>query len=65
MTYAQNDIAIIIGGAYGVSNELRAQADRIISLGAITPPRQLARLVLLEQLYRSFSILYGSNYQHE
>ena len=64
MTHAQNDIALIIGGAYGVSDELRSQSDQLISLGAITLPHQLVRLVLLEQLYRGFSILSGSNYHH-
>ena len=65
MNHAQNDIAIIIGGAYGATNELHERADHVWSLGNITLPHQLVRLVLLEQLYRGFSILSGSNYHHE
>lgn len=65
MNHAQNDIAIIIGGVYGVTDELRERADHVWSLGNITLPHQLVRLVLLEQLYRGFSILSGSNYHHE
>ncbi len=63
-THAQTNIAIIIGGAYGVSDELKQRADQIISLGNLTFPHQLVRLLLLEQLYRGFSILKNTGYHH-
>src|SRR5262249_10785702 len=46
-----------IGGADGFNQETRQQADFILSLGKMTLPHELARVVLLEQLYRAFTIL--------
>jgi 23S rRNA (pseudouridine1915-N3)-methyltransferase len=46
-----------IGGADGFSDEARRQADFVLSLGRMTLPHELARVVLLEQLYRAFTIL--------
>lgn len=63
-TQAQTNVAIVIGGAYGVSDELKAHANQVISLGKLTFPHQLVRLMLLEQLYRGFSILKNTNYHH-
>lgn len=51
-----NDVAFIIGGSCGVSEEVRKRADLRWSLGRITLPHNLARVVLLEQLYRAFKI---------
>lgn len=61
---ADNKVAIIIGGAYGVSEMVKIQADTVISLSTITLPHQLVRVVLLEQLYRGFSILKNTGYHH-
>lgn len=61
---ADNDITIIIGGAYGVSDSVRTQADSVISLGAMTLPHQLVRVIVLEQLYRGFAILKNTGYHH-
>ncbi|PCJ83795.1 MAG: 23S rRNA (pseudouridine(1915)-N(3))-methyltransferase RlmH [Thiotrichaceae bacterium] len=63
-TWLQNgqDIAIIIGGPDGVSNELLAQASQKISLSALTYPHTLVRVILLEQIYRSWSILNNHPY---
>jgi 23S rRNA (pseudouridine1915-N3)-methyltransferase len=55
------DVCFVIGGAYGL--ELR-QADHRLSLGPLTMPHQLARVVLLEQLYRAHRILAGEPYHH-
>ena len=55
------DVCFVIGGAYGL--EL-PQADHRLSLGPLTMPHQLARVVLLEQLYRAHRILAGEPYHH-
>jgi 23S rRNA (pseudouridine1915-N3)-methyltransferase len=46
-----------IGGSDGFSDEARRQADFVLSLGRITLPHELARVVLVEQLYRALTIL--------
>jgi len=51
-----------IGGADGFSEQARKSASFILSLGTMTLAHELARIVLLEQLYRAFSILKGHPY---
>ena len=46
-----------IGGSDGFSDEVRHGADVVLSLGKLTLPHELARVVLLEQIYRAFTIL--------
>jgi 23S rRNA (pseudouridine1915-N3)-methyltransferase len=55
-------VCFVIGGAYGVSEKIRQEADVILSLSTLTFPHQLARLVLVEQLYRSYTLLKGVSY---
>ena len=55
------DLAFVIGGAFGL--EL-ACPDHRLSLGPMTLPHQLARVVLLEQLYRAHKLLAGAPYHH-
>jgi 23S rRNA (pseudouridine1915-N3)-methyltransferase len=55
------DVCFVIGGAFGL--ELPG-ADHRLSLGPLTMPHQLARVVLLEQLYRAHRILAGEPYHH-
>ena len=57
-----NDIAFVIGGSCGVSKAVRERADSRWSFGRITLPHNLARVVLLEQLYRAFKIQRGEPY---
>lgn len=58
----QRDLAILIGGADGLSPELRSKADFALSFGKMVWPHMLARVMLCEQLYRAASILAGSPY---
>ena len=51
-----------IGGADGFSDEARRQASLVLSLGKMTLPHELARVVLLEQIYRAFTILSNHPY---
>ena len=51
-----------IGGADGFSEEARRKASLVLSLGRMTLPHELARVVLLEQLYRAFTILKNHPY---
>ena len=59
------DISFIIGGADGLSDEVRSVAKYIISFSKMTMPHSLARLVLVEQLYRANSILNNHPYHRE
>lgn len=55
----------IIGGPYGFSSEVRDKARRVISLGPMTLPHELTRVLLLEQLFRAVSIIKNLPYHHE
>ena len=55
-------LLIAIGGADGFSAEVKSAAQQTISLGKMTLPHELARVVLLEQVYRAFTILKGHPY---
>lgn len=57
-----NDLCFIIGGSCGVNEGVRRAVNRNISLGRITLPHNLARVVLLEQLFRAFKIIKGEPY---
>lgn len=58
----RSHLAFVIGGSAGLAPELLARADERISLGTMTLPHQLARVVLLEQVYRGFRIARGEPY---
>jgi 23S rRNA (pseudouridine1915-N3)-methyltransferase len=55
-------VVFVIGGDEGLDEAVRARAQLTLSLSAMTMPHRLARLVLMEQLYRAFSILRGEPY---
>ena len=59
------EVVFIIGGAYGVSDELRTRANFIWSLSSLVFPHQIVRLVLVEQIYRAQTIASGHPYHHE
>lgn len=56
------DRALVIGGAVGVSDKVRARADLRWSLGPLTLPHELVRVLVAEQLYRAATILRGEPY---
>jgi 23S rRNA (pseudouridine1915-N3)-methyltransferase len=56
------DVALLIGGAFGIDAALKADAAGSLSLSALTFPHELARLVLAEQLYRAGTITRGEPY---
>lgn len=59
---AHPGMALVIGGAHGLSEEVVRRADRRLSLSTMTLPHELARLVITEQLYRAGTILRGEPY---
>lgn len=59
---AAKDRAFVLGGAEGVSEAVRARASARWSLGPMTLPHELARVVVVEQLYRAGTILRGEPY---
>ena len=54
----------IIGGAFGLSEDLKKQSRSRLSLSPLTFNHQLVRLILAEQLFRWLNILYGGDYHH-
>jgi 23S rRNA (pseudouridine1915-N3)-methyltransferase len=56
------DVIFVIGGADGLSPELRGKAKLTIAFGAATWPHQMVRVMLLEQIYRAATILAGHPY---
>jgi len=56
------DVTFVVGGSDGHSDALRARAQETLSLSRMTLAHRLARVVLLEQLYRAFTILKGEPY---
>ena len=58
---SRRDLCFVVGGAFGVELE---RAEHRLSLGPMTLPHQLARVVLLEQLFRAHKIIAGEPYHH-
>lgn len=57
------EVTFIIGGADGISPDIRKNADFVLSLSFMTFTHEMARVVLLEQLYRAYTIFNGFPYQ--
>ena len=61
-TRGKSDIVFLIGGSLGLSRKCVSRADEELSMSAMTFPHQLARVMLLEQLYRAMKIQSGERY---
>ena len=57
------EVAFVVGGPHGVAPELTTRADKRWSLSRLTLTHEMARVLLLEQLYRAFTIVHGLPYQ--
>lgn len=62
MNASVSQIVFVVGGAWGTADELRQRADLRLSLSAMTLPHELARLVLVEQIYRALTLWRGLPY---
>lgn len=61
-TQGESQLCFLVGGANGLSDAVRARAQLLLSFGSMTFPHPLARVMLLEQLYRAFKINRGEAY---
>jgi 23S rRNA (pseudouridine1915-N3)-methyltransferase len=61
---ARTDLAFVVGGPLGLDEAVLERADERLSFGPPTLPHQLARVVLLEQLFRAHKILAGEPYHY-
>lgn len=59
------DVALVIGGPDGVSEDVRARAELILALSRLTLPHGLARVLLAEQLYRAWALTTGHPYHRD
>ena len=59
------ELVIIIGGAFGVSEEIRQKSNLVWSLSRLVFPHQLVRAILAEQVYRAQEIWNGGKYHHK
>lgn len=64
MNQGTKTLVLLIGGAYGVTDTIRKNAKQCWSLSSLVFPHQMVRLIVAEQVYRTFSILNNSPYHH-
>ncbi len=58
------EVIFIIGGVYGLADETKERADLLLSLSRLTFTHQMSRIILLEQIYRGFTIIKGKKYHY-
>ena len=61
---AGRDLYLVVGGPFGLADAVLDRAQERLSLGAVTLPHQLARVVALEQLFRAHKIVLGQQYHY-
>ena len=59
------EVVVIIGGAFGVNEEVREKADFVWSFSRLVFPHMLMRVMMVEQIYRAQEIAHGGKYHHE
>ena len=64
MNSSKKTVVLTIGGAYGFSDEVKARANGMVSLSAMTFSHQIVRVIMMEQVYRAFTILNNEPYHH-
>jgi len=64
MQLSYKRLVFIVGGPYGVSTILQKKSSFILSLSQMTYTHEMARIILLEQIYRSFNIIHNTPYHH-
>ena len=64
MTSSKKTVVLTIGGAYGFSDEVKKRANSLVSLSAMTFSHQIVRVIMMEQVYRAFTILNNEPYHH-
>lgn len=62
MVHGINKVTFIIGGPLGLADDLLKQVDFVLSFSKMTLPHELSKIILLEQIYRAFSIMKGEKY---
>ena len=62
MLTGKNDVVLVIGGSYGLSDSVKKRSDYALSFSKMTFPHQMMRVVLLEQVYRAYRIITGASY---
>ena len=62
MLTGKSDVALVIGGSYGLSDSVKKRSDFTLSFSRMTFPHQMMRVVLLEQVYRAYRIITGASY---
>ena len=64
MSSCDRKIVMVIGGAFGFTDAVRQRADYLLALSKFTVTHEMARLILIEQLYRACTITAGKKYHH-
>lgn len=64
MNAGVRNLVFVVGGAYGFSDEVYQKSKGRIAISKLTFPHQLIRVLILEQIYRSFTIIKGEPYHH-